>query len=371
MNSPLLISFLYLISAIVTCSQGQLDFWESGTQDLGQACSKSGILGLLPNLRCQTLGGSASCKTNALGWGTCRCNQGSSTHVDNGDHYGKCVGLVGAICTAEKPNFIPEKYCTPNAECVAIQGKGYSVGRCQCLYGFKEGDDVDNKGLCIPDPAIEIGDRSTPRPTTTTEAPDRGEFVLPIFDLIIGQQFVSYGEDCHEKALLNKTRCKTYEGTVSCLNRKCQCNTEENSYFDEEHQTCVGVVGSHCFTGESGLGIVSCTDGADCVVDEGEEGGNSVGVCQCLYGYILQPDGKCFRDPDIANPSTARPIDSSTTPLETTSSSPGGDSSTTSGPPGGGSSSSTTPGNGSGATFHSSGNIITVITLLAIGMMQV
>ncbi|CAL8073226.1 unnamed protein product [Orchesella dallaii] len=347
MKSKFLISFLSLL-VIISSSYGQLNFWESGTQNLDQACTKAGILGLLPSLRCQTLGGSASCKTNALGLGLCSCNQGSSAHVDRGDHYGKCVGLVGAVCTAEKPNFIPEKFCTPNAECVAEQGEGYSVGRCQCLYGFMEGEEVDNKGFCIPNPDVEVGDRSTPRPTTTTEAPVRGEFQLPPLNLLIGTQIVPFGQDCHTKALLKRTYCSTYGGTVSCLNRKCQCNMGENSVFDDELQMCVATVGSYCLTKRSLFGYKACTSGAHCVVDKGA--GYTLGFCQCLDGYILQPNGKCMRDPDIPNPSTASPI----VPPRVTATTVSGTS-------------TTNPGDGSGAGEFSSGIlIIAIMSVIAI-----
>jgi len=354
MKSKFLIAVLsFSLVQVIYGQENPGTFWDTGKQEIGQLCTKVGILGILPDLRCKTHEGSVHCNTNNLGVGTCDCNQGKYwAHQEGDGASSRCVGRVGAICTLEKTNFVPGKFCTPNAECVSEPGmSGHSVGRCRCLYGFKESPVPE--GTCVVDSDIEDGDRSTPRTTTTTEAPPRGDFQLPPLDLIIGTHIATYGQECHSKSLLNRTYCATFSNTVSCQNKRCQCNMgEDSTIFDSQLNMCVGRAGSYCLNKRSLFGYKVCTSGADCVV-EGE--GYSLGVCECLYGYIAQPDGTCLRDTDISDPSTAKPIfPPSTTP----------DGATTPGSGGGG-------GGESGAKTYYSSGILSVVIMSAIAILQI
>lgn len=272
-------------------------------------------------VHCNTYNGSVGCfkeDDSVLPYGLCLCNQRNDAHPD-ALGTGLCLGKVGAYCTAEHHSLFPDKLCTENAYCKPVQdGVGRTVGRCQCLYGY----DANSEGRCKMNFAIPDPERSTTPPTTTSTAPPKEAIKLPSLDLLIGINFVNLESECNSKALLNKTFCSTYGGTVGCLKgnelgerSKCQCNMQTDSVFDEELNMCVGKEGAYCLARWYILGYRACVKNADCMTEDGTsyDDGYSFGRCECLYGYERDGKGNCVRDKDISRPSTKRPIGIQTT----------------------------------------------------------
>jgi len=328
---------------VVTGSQGQLDLWKLGAAFHGGMCLRYGrdISGLIPGLpkfedpwfvllpdsACNTQGGSISCQNEKLDEdfqvivGSCECNQGDDHELfqdPNDMDVEYCVGKVGAKCTPPEYNgFIPEKKCVDNAQCIPEQGKGYSVGRCKCMYGYEP--TPDGSGNC----QLDGNDLTTTEEASTTEfettPPPPPPFELPPLNLLIGMSFTSkYGDECNSGALLKKSYCAAGR-TVSCIARKCQCNMMEDSIFDENLDQCVGKAGAYCLARKNFFGWKACTQGADCFVEDGTTfQKSSFGICECLYGYTQEADGTCKRDPSIPYPSTKRPGGPTPKPSPTT-----------------------------------------------------
>lgn len=320
-----------------------VSMWELGTVPFGLGCTKIGLtgipgledLGWLLNTHCMTYNGTVGCmpvEGMAPGTGTCRCTQPNETYYDALTQ--RCLGRVGAFCSAEHSTIFPDKQCTPHADCVPIQGVGHSVGKCECLYGYKKGP----LGGCEIDDSVSEGDRSTPRPTTTTQAPAREEFKLPPITLL---KYVGYSKSCQPGGLLNRTVCETHSRTVSCIEesvvreeeiklKTCKCNMEEDAVYDEELDMCVGKAETYCLARGNILGYKACVENANCETEDEFEKGYSFGKCKCAYGY-KNVDGLCERDTSISNPSSAGTIVPPTTTTKTTTETLGDRSSGTSG----------------------------------------
>jgi hypothetical protein len=101
--------------------------------------------------------------------GRCQCNSGDDAEFSEG--IGQGVSKVGSLCFAQE-NALGKKVCVENADCFLDQeeeevggGGGHNVGKCKCLYGWKEGEG-EGEGHCVPDTDVPEGERSTPRATT-------------------------------------------------------------------------------------------------------------------------------------------------------------------------------------------------------------
>lgn len=182
---------------------------------------------------CKLYHGGARCLDESLddsgrSIGTCGHNQGNFTVFEWTDDWmedGHFLGKPGAICTAEQTTFIPQKLCIQNATCVPEQGEGHSVGKCECLWGYLYNQ---TSGTCDPDPEMGDEGRSTIRPIVTTEAPPPTEGDFPRFPPeFIDFNWVEFNESCNPNVLLNRTYCATHNGTVSCVEGTCQCNSPE------------------------------------------------------------------------------------------------------------------------------------------------
>jgi hypothetical protein len=137
--------------------------------EYGKVCYPDG---LLFKAYCNTYGRTVACGGATLVDGTillgrCQCNLGDDAEFS--EEIGQCVSKVGSLCFAQE-NALGKKVCVENADCFLDQeeeggGGGHNVGKCKCLYGWKE-DEGEGEGHCVPDTDVPEGERSTPRATT-------------------------------------------------------------------------------------------------------------------------------------------------------------------------------------------------------------
>jgi hypothetical protein len=137
--------------------------------EYGQVCYPDG---LLFKAYCNTYGRTVAYKGATLVDGTillgrCQCNLEDDAEFS--EEIGQCVSKVGSLCFAQE-NALGKKVCVENADCFLDQeeeggGGGHNVGKCKCLYGWKE-DEGEGEGHCVPDTDVPEGERSTPRATT-------------------------------------------------------------------------------------------------------------------------------------------------------------------------------------------------------------
>ncbi|OXA56997.1 uncharacterized protein LOC110847513 [Folsomia candida] len=117
-----------------------------------------------------------------------------------------------------------------------------------------------------------------------------------------------YNQSCSPMSLLVPTICEQYDRTVRCSSDflgTCVCNTgDDDAYFSEEEQACVGLVGGLCLTDATSLGRKICTENADCF----PVGPGTIGSCACLDGWKENADKKCENDDEFTGtPGTLRP----------------------------------------------------------------
>lgn len=267
---------------------------------------------------CYNYNGTVGCMQEAdLGggiWmGYCLCNLGDDAYFEEDETIvdaPRCLGKVGALCTAEHSTMVPDKLCTPFADCIP-DGPGFSTGTCQCRQGYEE-DTAGANGKCIPN-GDTIG---TPRTTTTPRPSDAGSIKLPPLGVMFSFT-AGFNKFCGfegQLLSLNRSYCDHHSRTVSCNRepdkKRCECNMRDDSEWDPQLNMCVGLAGTYCLARGNILGYKVCTKGADCLVEEGTffDDGYSFGTCECLYGWDEQDDGTCKRDLTITNPSTPRNI---------------------------------------------------------------
>lgn len=103
---------------------------------------------------CYNYNGSVSCMNeedigDGIFVGTCLCNLGDDAYFEADESIidaPRCLGKVGALCTSVRSTLVPDKLCTPNAQCVPDKAD-YFTGTCQCMDGYKE--DAETR-RCIP-----------------------------------------------------------------------------------------------------------------------------------------------------------------------------------------------------------------------------